>query len=166
MPDVGTAADSGVQVGVAAVAALAVIATPWCLNLNPKRPEVAVPASTSSPSVAPSPTTTPCASPNDLTPGTTLTDGAVVSGYVARTSRWGGRSGPAEALTTGVSAAIKAYNDLPKADPNQVCTMEYRLNFTVVAEHANGKIEPVVGGLHGAATPSATGQGRQLLRAA
>ena len=60
--------------------------------------------------------------------------------------------GPAEPLTEGVDELAKAFLDAEEADPNQACTMEYRLAYTLVFQYADGTLAPVMGELHGCRT--------------
>lgn len=64
-------------------------------------------------------------------------------------------AGPLDALTVGVDEAYAAFTGAEIAPiETMICTMEYRLAYTVVFEYADGSIHPVTGELHGCKTMS------------
>lgn len=75
-----------------------------------------------------------------------------------------GTVGPSYPLTEDVDQAVDWFLQAPEADPNQACTMEYRLTYTVAFEYPDGTLAPVQGALHGCRTVtdgSATKSGGQ-----
>ncbi|OYN92121.1 hypothetical protein [Parenemella sanctibonifatiensis] len=93
------------------------------------------------------------AAPGDTPDPSESTPGALPSGatqvWLHGDQRW---PGPAEPLTTDVQSAIDAFNELPSAPPNQVCTMEYRLAYEAVFDYPDGRQITVAGELHGCRT--------------
>ncbi|NHB84566.1 hypothetical protein G7085_07950 [Tessaracoccus sp. HDW20] len=66
-------------------------------------------------------------------------------------------AGPAEPLTVGVDELAGAFLDSGEADPNQACTMEYRLSYTLAFQYGDGTLVPLRVSCT-AAAPSATGR--------
>lgn len=147
-------------VAVAAAAAVAVIATPLAANLlQDRQPQYATPATQSasaSPSVdgeaeLPDATAAEVCATAAQSAGDELSEGAVRLWLCGEDVSMGGRPGPSEPLTVGIDEAVAAYNALEKADPNQACTAEYTLAYTVVAEYPADR-KAVTGMLHGCRT--------------
>lgn len=152
-------------VAVAAVAGVAVIGAPLAINvLQDNGPQYATPATSSAapaPTASPSsgdptgPSVSPATTAADICPaaqdyvGTDLPEGAVQLWLCGEDVEMGGRAGPPEPLTTGVDEAIATYNALEFRDPDQACTMEYTLAYTVIAEYPDGTRKAVQGELHG-----------------
>lgn len=152
-------------VAVAAVAGVAIVGAPLAINaLQNNGPQYATPAvSSTAPAVttAPSasgsvnPSAPPATTAAEICPtaqdfiGTDLPEGAMQLWLCGEDVQMGGRAGPPEPLTTGVEDALAAYNGLEPRDPNQACTMEYTLAYTVIGEYPDGTRKAVQGELHG-----------------
>lgn len=60
-----------------------------------------------------------------------------------------GTRGPLDPLTVDVDKAVSWFLDAQPSDPDQACTMEYRLTYVVAFEYEDGSLIPVQGELHG-----------------
>ncbi len=63
-----------------------------------------------------------------------------------------GTRGPLDPLTVDVDKAVSWFLDAQPSDPDQACTMEYRLTYVVAFEYEDGSLIPVQGELHGCRT--------------
>ncbi|MCG6568568.1 hypothetical protein [Tessaracoccus sp. ZS01] len=140
-----------VTVGTLAMVAALAVVSPFALQLVNKSNDTAVPAPVGTEPVATAAEDREAAcSGADQSTANEFPEEAVRLWLCDEPGEIGfSRTGPQDPLTQGVDEALAAFRELPKADPNQACTMEYTLTYVVVAEAADGTMTPVRGELHG-----------------